>query len=106
MRNDNLKIAKQYYEGWEISNRELLHLSPSLKFRSPHDSFTSAQDFLDKCWQYSGAKFQNKIFLSGGSNVCVKYDFPMPGGGSKTIVEWLTIEGGEITKIEVFYEKE
>lgn len=106
MNKSILEIAKQYYEGWETSNRELLHLSPSLKFSSPHNSFTSAQDFLDKCWQYSGAKFQNKVFLSGGSNVCVKYDFPMPGGGSKTIVEWLTIEGGEITKIEVFYEKE
>lgn len=102
---DNLEIARQYYEGWETSNRALLKISPELKFRSPDDRFNSAQDFLDKCWQYSGAKFHNKIFLSGGSSVCVKYDFPIPGSTAKTIVEWLTIEEGVITEIQVFYEK-
>jgi len=106
VQNDVLKIAKQYYEGWETSNSALLKLSPNLKFRSPDDKFSSAKDFLDKCWQYSGAKFQDKIFLSGENNVCIKYGFPLPDGTTKTIIEWLTFEAGSISEIEVFYEKD
>ena len=105
MENENLKIAKQYYEGWENSDKELLSISPDLKFFSPDGNFTSAKEFIDQCWQYSGIIFHNKIFLSGGDNVCVKYDFPMPEGSFKPIVEWLTIKDGVITEIQVFYEK-
>ncbi len=47
----------------------------------------------------------NKIFLSGSNNVCVKYDFPMPDGGTKPIVEWLSFSDGLISEIQVFYEK-
>jgi len=102
---NNLETAKKYYEAWETSDKRLLKLSPDLKFRSPDASFSNANDFLNECWQFSGVKFQNKIFLSGGNNVCVKYDFPMPGGIIKPMVEWLTIQEGLITEIEVFYDK-
>jgi len=102
---DNLETAKKYYEGWETSNKELLSVSADLKFVSPDGNFSGAKEFLDQCWQFSGVKFQNKIFLSGGDNVSVKYDFPMPDGTFKPIVEWLTIKEGLITEIQVFYEK-
>ena len=102
---DNLETAKKYYEGWETSNKELLNVPPELKFTSPDGSFPGAKEFLDQCWQFSGVKFQNKIFLSGGDYVSVKYDFPMPDGTFKPIVEWLTINEGLITEIQVFYEK-
>lgn len=102
---DILETAKKYYEGWETSNKELLRVSTDLMFFSPDGNFTSAEEFLRECWQFSGIKFQNKIFLSGGNNVCVKYDFPMPDGSLKPIVEWLTFNNGIISEIQVFYEK-
>lgn len=102
---DNLETAKIYYDGWEASNKELLNLSADLKFISPDGNFSGAKEFLDQCWQFSGVKFQNKIFLSGGDYVSVKYDFPMPDGTAKPIVEWLTFKDGVITEIQVFYEK-
>ena len=105
MTNDNLKIAQQYYKGWETSNKELLSVATDLKFNSPDGNFSSAKEFLDKCWQFSGVVFRNKIFLSGGDNVCVKYDFPMPDGTTKPMIEWLTIKEGTITEIQVFYDK-
>ncbi|HAX48173.1 MAG TPA: hypothetical protein PK605_03810 [Ignavibacteria bacterium] len=105
MQIDNLKIAQQYYEGWETSNKELLNVSPELKFTSPDGNFSGAKDFFDQCWQFSGVKFQNKIFLSGGENVCVKYNFPLPDGTAKPMVEWLTVKEGTITEIQVFYDK-
>ncbi len=102
---DNLETAKKYYEGWENSDKELLNIAPELKFFSPDGNFTSAKEFLDQCWQYSGTLFHNKIFLAGADNVCVKYDFPMPEGSYKPIVEWLTFKDGAISEIQVFYEK-
>jgi hypothetical protein len=105
MANDNIDTARKYYEGWETSNKELLKISPELKFYSPDGNFSSAKEFLDLCWQFSGIKQHNKIFLSGGNNVCVKYDFPLPDGSAKPIVEWLTFNDGIISEIQVFYEK-
>lgn len=105
MNNENLETAKQYYEGWETSNKELLKLSPALKFTSPDDSFSSADEFLNACWKHSGMEFQNKIFLSDGDNVCVKYEIAVPGGNLKHFVEWLIFERGMISEIHVFYHK-
>ena len=102
---DNLETAKKYYEGWETSNKELLNVSADLKFFSPDGNFSGAKEFLDQCWQFRGVKIQNKIFLSGGDFIAVKYGFPMPDGTFKPIVEWLTIKEGLITEIQVFYEK-
>ena len=102
---DNLETAKKYYEGWETSNKELLNVSADLKFFSPDGNFSGAKEFLDQCWQFCGVKFQNKIFLSGGDFVAVKYGFPMTDGTFKPIVEWLTIKEGLITEIQVYYEK-
>ena len=105
MTNDNLNIAQQYYKGWETSNKEFLSVATDLKFTSPDGNFSSAKEFLDQCWQFSGTRFQNKIFLSGGENVCIKYDFPMPDGTTKPMIEWLTIKDGTIKEIRVFYDK-
>ena len=103
--NDNLITAKQYYTGWETSDKSLLKLSPDMKFSSPEGNYESSEEFLNSCWQYSGMKMNNKVFLTGGNNVCVKYEFIMPEGTVKPCVEWLTFENGLIKEIMVFYNK-
>lgn len=103
--NNNLTIAEQYYRGWESSDKSLLNLSPDLKFTSPDSNYSNSEDFITACWQYSGIKMNNKIFLSGGDHVCVKYDFSMPDGSVKPCVEWLTFKKGMISEILVFYNK-
>lgn len=100
-----LKIAEEYYTGWETSDKSLLKLSPDMKFSSPDGNFSSSEEFLNTCWQYSGMKMNNKVFLTGGNNVCVKYEFTLPNGAVKPCVEWLTFENGLINEIMVFYNK-
>lgn len=48
-------IVNRYYQGWLKNNREVVEslLDSSLVFKSANDHFTSKQDFLDACWQYS-----------------------------------------------------
>lgn len=103
--SNNLTIAEHYYRGWENSDKGLLKISPDLKFKSPDAEYHSSKDFLKECWQYSGMKMNNKIFLSGGDHVCEKYDFSMPDGSVKPCVEWLTFKKGMISEILVFYNK-
>jgi len=99
----NLDTAKKYYEGWETANKDLLRISPGLKFTSPDLEISGAEEFFENCWQYSGVPFQNKQFIAQGDAVCIKYEMTIPGGKCKHFCEWLTFEGGIITAIRVFY---
>ncbi|HJY63779.1 MAG TPA: hypothetical protein VJ455_06465 [Ignavibacteria bacterium] len=99
----NLKIAKDYYEGWETKDVSKLKLFSGLKFTSPDSMFNFADDFLKACWHLAGVKLENKQFISDGNIVCVKYEINSAENGSRHYSEWLTIEGGEIREIEVFY---
>lgn len=103
--NSNLETARNYYLGWETSDRSLLKLSPDLTFSSPDDKFSGAEEYLNACWKYSGMKFHNKILLAEGDNVCIKYEINMPDGKMKPFVEWLTFSKGVIKEIMVFYDK-
>ncbi len=105
MKNENIETAKQYYEGWESSDRSRLRLAPDLKFSSPDDSFNSADEYLNSCWQYSGMKFHNKIILGDDNNICIKYEMKMPDGSFKPFIEWLVFKEGMISEIHVFYHK-
>ncbi len=48
-------IIRRYYDAWAASDRDAARafLQDDLKFRSPQDSFDSADAFLDACWQYA-----------------------------------------------------
>jgi len=105
MSKKNLEIAKKYYEGWENSDDKLLNLAPDLKFKSPEGNYSSAEEFLKACWQYSGIQMLNKIFLADGDNVCVKYEIPVTEGDLIPCVEWLVFKDGMISEILVFYYK-
>lgn len=99
-----LEIAKDYYEGWETRDRSKLKLFSGLEFRSPDAVFHFAEDFLTACWQFAGVKMENKKFITQGNTVCVRYEISSPDGTKKPYVEWMTVDGGEIKSIEVFYD--
>ncbi len=52
----NIKeIVYDYYLSWVNNDREKVQslLDPNLKFRSPKDSYESADAFLENCWKYA-----------------------------------------------------
>lgn len=52
----NIKeIIYDYYLGWVDNDRGKVRslLDSNLKFRSPKDSFETADEFLEKCWKYA-----------------------------------------------------
>lgn len=102
MENKNIQIVKDYFKGWETGNKELLKLSPNLIFTSPDINFSSSKDFLDECWKYHGLGYEDMRFISEGNIVCVRYSINSDG---KQFVnsEWITLDNGVITGINVFY---
>lgn len=102
MKNKNIQIIKDYFKGWENGDKEFLGLSPELKFTSPDDSFTSSRDFLGKCWQYRGLKYESMSIISEGNIVCVRYCINS-GGKKFGNCEWIKVENDLITEITVFY---
>ena len=102
MKNKKIQIVKDYFKGWETGKKELLKLSPDLKFTSPDDCFTSSAGFLDKCWQYRGLKYDKMDFVTGENIVCVRYSINSDGKQFENC-EWITVEKGEINEIIVFY---
>ncbi len=105
MNSDNLNTALNYYKGWETGNRDLLKVSADLKLISPDDTFNSAEEFFEKCWQSNGVPLLNKKFVSEGNTVCVRYEIKMPDGSMKPFCEWLTIEQCLIKEIQVYYDR-
>lgn len=105
MKNSNLSAALNYYKAWETGNKDLLKVSPGLKLVSPDDTFTSAEEFFEKCWQSQGVPLLNKQFVSEGNVVCVRYQIKMPDGSIKPFCEWLTFERGLIKEIHVYYDR-
>lgn len=102
MNYENIKIAEQYYEGWETKDQSKLKLFRGVIFKSPESRYNFADEFLKACWHLAGAKLENKKFLAEGNVVAVKYEINSPDT-KRTYTEWLTIDSGEIREIEVFY---
>jgi hypothetical protein len=103
--SNNLKAALEYYKGWETGNRELVKIHRDFRLVSPDDTINGADEFFEKCWQYSGIGLLNKQFVSEGDTVCVKYEIQMPGGKLKPFCEWVNFEDGLIKNVHVFYDR-
>jgi len=103
MENKKIQIVKDYFAAWETGRKKLLDLASNLIFTSPDDSFSSSTDFLSKCWQYHGLKYENMRFISERNVVCVTYEITESDGKRFKNCEWITIENGENSEIIVFY---
>jgi ketosteroid isomerase-like protein len=102
MENKNIETVKRYFEGWATGMQELLSLAPNLRFTSPDDNFSSSADFLARCWKYHGMKYDDMRFIAEGNNVCVRYKVNSDGKQFENS-EWITLDNGLITEINVFY---
>lgn len=104
--NNNIRIVKDYFKGWETSDRAIIKLADNLKHSSPDGIYKSSDDFINDCWKYAGKSNQNELQLIGsGSYVCARYNTQTPDGKTMRVCEWFRIENGLITDIEVFYDR-
>jgi hypothetical protein len=104
--NDNISVVKDYFKGFETSDRSIIKLADNLRHSSPHGVYTSAESFMNDCWQYAGASNQHDMeIVSEGNLVCTRYNTKTAKSNIMRISEWFKVENGKITDIEVFYDR-
>jgi hypothetical protein len=83
-------------------------LAPDLAFRGPSSTRSTARDFIGALARIGAIHVRNdikRVFVDG-DDVCVIYDFvtDTPAGVVPT-VEWLRVEGGRISAIDLYYDR-
>jgi hypothetical protein len=106
---DTREIVDRYYAAWASKDlptvRSLLH--DDLSFRGPIDTFTNAADYLASIQQLfaivQGVQPQ-KVFVDG-QDACTIYDLiTATPAGTVPVAEWVTLKGGKIAAIRVFFD--
>jgi len=110
MGNDPKSIALAYIERCGSGCFEAVAslLAPDVKFVGPGNTVTGDAAYLvvlrrlGPIWKGSEVK---KVFVDG-ADVAVIYDFVTDTpAGSVPIVEWLRVEGGRITAVNLFFDR-
>lgn len=96
------EIIKAYYDAWLKSDRDRARsfLTDDLKFRTPNDSFDSADAFLDACWRHA-AGFNTMTMLQevyADDAAFIAYT-----SGDFTVGEFIKIRDGGIAEIFVTF---
>jgi hypothetical protein len=104
------EVALAYIEGCGTKawSRVAPLLDAGVKFVGPANSVTGAEAYLavlkrlGAIWVRSDVK---KVFADG-ADVCVIYDFVTDTpAGAVPIVEWLRVEGGRITAVNLYFDR-
>jgi hypothetical protein len=110
MTTDPKKLALAYLDavGKQQYDKVEGFLAPDLRFRGPAMSRTSAADFLGALKRLSAIHVRNdvkRVFVDG-DHVCVIYDFVTDTeAGALPAVEWLQLDGGRISSIDLYYDR-
>ena len=96
-------VARQQYDKVEAL------LAPTLYFRGPAMTRTSAHEFLGALKRLAAIHLRNdvkRIFVDG-DDVCVIYDFVTDTpAGALPAIEWLNFEGEHIRSINLYYDRQ
>jgi len=104
------EIALAYIDGCGRKDFDAVAalLAPDIRFAGPNNATTGATPYLavlrrvGTVWVRSDVR---KVF-SDGPDVCVIYDFVTDtAAGTVPIVEWLRVESGRITSVNLFFDR-
>jgi hypothetical protein len=103
-------IAREYVEAVgakELGKVEAL-LAPDVEFTGPAMTWSSAAQVLTAFRRIGAILVRNEVrrVFADGNEACVIYDFVTDTPiGTVPTVEWLTIEGGRIRSVKVYYDR-
>jgi hypothetical protein len=97
--------VRGYYEAWAAQDREAVRsqLDSALSFRSPQDSFESAEAFLSACWRFSsglkGVSFVTEVYDDARAFVVLRW--LNDDGSTFEDAEYVEVSDGVISRILV-----
>lgn len=106
---DSKTIALAYLEA--VSTKDLDRcgrlLASNVEFRGPASTYQGPADILAAFRRLASIHVRNDIVkvFADGNEVCVIYDFVTDTMGAMPTIEWLTIENGQIQRINLYYDQ-
>jgi hypothetical protein len=110
MPREPAQIARAYVHAFgdkELGKIEAL-LAPDVEYTGPAMTLSSAPEVLTALRRIGAILVRNEIrrVFAEGNEACVIYDFVTDTSlGTVPTVEWLTIVGGRIRSVRVYYDR-
>lgn len=103
---DNVAIARACYEAYVTKDRDAIEalLAEDFHFTSPLDNWLDRATYFERCWPNSKMTegFDFIHLVPDGDRVFVTYEGRAAGRRFRN-TEILTIRGGQITEVEVYF---
>lgn len=104
---DAIAIARACYEAYVRKDREAVEalISEDFHFTSPLDNRIDRRTYFERCWpnceHISGFQFIHSV--QQGHQVFITYEGVKQGSGRFRNTEILTVRGGKIVEVEVYF---
>jgi hypothetical protein len=109
MSNQSEAVALAYLDavGKKELDRIAALIDPDIRFVLPERTISGALDVLAAFRRIGAIHVRNDILrvFSDGDEVCVIYDFVTDTVGVVPTIEWLTITGGRIRMVKLYYDR-
>lgn len=107
MENENLQIACASYQAYIDKDRAGLEalLADDFNFTSPFDNRIDRRTYFERCWPVSRSVvcYDFVHLAADGDCVFVTYEMETTGGRRFRNTEVMTVRGGRICEVEVFF---
>lgn len=103
----NTDIVRRCFRAYETKRREDVEplIAEHFRFSSPYDDRIGRAEYFARCWpnsaQTRAIRLENVV--EDGDKVLVLYEFEAVSGARFRNMERLTLKGGQITDVEVFF---
>jgi ketosteroid isomerase-like protein len=81
-------------------------LAPGLVFTSPQDDHIDRDAYLERCFPTADRFISQRILHlaeAGDGGVFMLYEYELASGGRYRNAEFITVTGGQISEIQVFF---
>ena len=100
-------LIRAAYAAYPDDDRQAIEaaLSDDFTFSSPDDPHLDREGYFERCWANRHLVGEQRIeqILHRDGDVLVRYTSTRPDGTSFRNAEYMRVEGGKITRTEVFY---
>ncbi len=99
-------VARQFHRGWQDRDRSKIQLHEDMYFSDGEEKYSSAEEFLEARWKFSGRPFENIQYISDNKGtLCARYEIANEDGTTSAFCEIITVEDEKVAMIEVFHAK-
>lgn len=107
-RENNEKIIREYYAGWEKSDWEVISskLADDFTFTSPFDDHLDTATYKARCWKGADSihKYDFLTIMEDGNEAFARWNCEISGKTARN-TEYFLFENGKIKTIEVYFGK-